>query len=673
MLLESVTLKDYSVFRGTHRVQLSPDPTRPSRNIVLIGGRNGSGKTSLLEAIRLCLYGPQVLNHLGKRQTYEDYVRARANRELDLDADADFGVTVDFTYTLRGKETQFQVSRNWQIAGERLRESLEVRRDGLPLPDVEMDHWQQFLNELIPPGVTQFFFFDAEQIQYLARDGDVNTYLIDAINALLDIDILDRLDGDLDNLARKLRHEAGPPTQRAVQEARHAVERKQAEIQIIRDQLTALAAQEKKTIESRVRLEKSLHKQGITLGLDRKQLQEEVGVLQESIRRATADLQSLYASTLPLVCVPHLTSVLRHQIEAERRRRAWDAARVYAEQLAARIADELASHPELQTVPQAARERLIALYRERWQQALATPPADAQADAFLRLGEVEEERVLKQLSELPNVVAQFRTLVQSRVRAESRLAQVQAQLAKAPQGSRLELLLRELSEHDRTLGAIQANRERLNENLKEGEVQLRPLLHQLAEAEARDTANSHVARKQQMVDKVRSVLEQFRSSVLARKARELQTNIAEMLHRLARKADLLRDLRLDPKTYEMELLGRRGQEIPKEQLSAGEKQIFAISVLWGLAQTSGRRLPIIIDTPLGRLDSAHRRAIVEHYLPRASHQVIVLSTDTELDEAYYGLVERHVAHAYHLDYESEDKGTRIEEGYFWRSPREAEA
>ncbi len=113
------------------------------------------------------------------------------------------------------------------------------------------------------------------------------------------------------------------------------------------------------------------------------------------------------------------------------------------------------------------------------------------------------------------------------------------------------------------------------------------------------------------------------------------------------------------------LFDDNGQEIPKHRLSEGEKQVFAVSVLWGLAQSSPRPLPAIIDTPMARLDSEHRLHLVERYFPNASHQVIILSTDTEVDQDFYAKLQPHVARAYHLNYDEAEKVTVAREGYFW--------
>jgi DNA sulfur modification protein DndD len=89
-------------------------------------------------------------------------------------------------------------------------------------------------------------------------------------------------------------------------------------------------------------------------------------------------------------------------------------------------------------------------------------------------------------------------------------------------------------------------------------------------------------------------------------------------------------VQIDTETFKLSLYDHDGETLPKHRLSAGEKQILAISLLWGLANASGRQLPVAIDTPLGRLDSEHRNHLVERYFPQASHQVMLLSTDTEI-------------------------------------------
>ena len=87
-------------------------------------------------------------------------------------------------------------------------------------------------------------------------------------------------------------------------------------------------------------------------------------------------------------------------------------------------------------------------------------------------------------------------------------------------------------------------------------------------------------------------------------------------------------------------------------------------MLWALALCSKKRLPVIIDTPLSRLDTEHRTALIKTYFPKASDQTIILSTDTEIDENYLEMMKDDVGDTYTLVYDDEKKYSTIEKGYF---------
>ena len=174
-----------------------------------------------------------------------------------------------------------------------------------------------------------------------------------------------------------------------------------------------------------------------------------------------------------------------------------------------------------------------------------------------------------------------------------------------------------------------------------------------------------------LAERMQKALEEYKASLIEKKVIRLQEAVSDCFNILSRKKDALRRIAIDPRTFAVTLYDRRNQPLPKTQLSAGEKQIYAISMLWALAKISGRPLPIIIDTPLGRLDSDHRSLLVQHYFPVASHQVLILSTDTEVDQSYFAALQRDVAYAYHLEFDPVEHGTTVSSGYFWRRSDEA--
>jgi len=171
--------------------------------------------------------------------------------------------------------------------------------------------------------------------------------------------------------------------------------------------------------------------------------------------------------------------------------------------------------------------------------------------------------------------------------------------------------------------------------------------------------------------KAKTALTEFAKRVAVNKIKNVETEFIQSFKHLARKDDININAKIEPHTFSVTLLNDFGNEIPKDSLSAGERQIYAIAMLDALAKTSGRKLPIIIDTPLGRLDSKHRKKLVENYFPTASHQVIILSTDTEIGKTYLASLDEHISHKIMLDYDGSEGASNIESGYFWQTAETA--
>ena len=166
-------------------------------------------------------------------------------------------------------------------------------------------------------------------------------------------------------------------------------------------------------------------------------------------------------------------------------------------------------------------------------------------------------------------------------------------------------------------------------------------------------------------DAIASLLNQFIVRLRKNKVHLLQEKTFEMYQMLSSKSGLIKDITIDDKSYEIKITDRNGHEIKKSGLSAGEKEVFAIALLWGLAQTSRLKLPIIVDTPLSRLDSTHRDNIVGNYFPNAGEQVIILSTDTEIDKDYYRSLKNHLSGAASLEFDLQQELSIFKAGYFW--------
>jgi DNA sulfur modification protein DndD len=179
-----------------------------------------------------------------------------------------------------------------------------------------------------------------------------------------------------------------------------------------------------------------------------------------------------------------------------------------------------------------------------------------------------------------------------------------------------------------------------------------------------DAGQHDVARMAREAIRADGTLARFSSRIIARNVDRISQHITDSLHLLLRKQGLISEVTIEPHTLAINLHGSDGTSLDPTRLSAGERQMLATAVLWGLSKSTGRILPTIIDTPVGRLDRSHRTNLVERYFPNASRQVVLLSTDEEIVGDYLKRLTPFIGARYELSYDDHQKATTIRTGYF---------
>ena len=173
----------------------------------------------------------------------------------------------------------------------------------------------------------------------------------------------------------------------------------------------------------------------------------------------------------------------------------------------------------------------------------------------------------------------------------------------------------------------------------------------------------HIKMKAQL-NSGRKVLNLFEEKIRIKHLKTLEDLIKDGFKLLLRKKLLIDSIAICPTTFQLTLNVIGKGFVPSSKLSAGERQLLAVSVLWALAKASQRKLPTVIDTPLGRLDSNHRNTFVKKYFPKAAEQVILLSTDEEIIGTYYESIKAHLSHEYLIQYDDDLQSSNIITGYF---------
>ena len=227
-------------------------------------------------------------------------------------------------------------------------------------------------------------------------------------------------------------------------------------------------------------------------------------------------------------------------------------------------------------------------------------------------------------------------------------------------------LLAEVTSLENELREAETEEEALNRDIDRRARELERLRRETAEEQV---ALGETMRVINYSEKVRNTLAKFRGEIVRRHVERIETLVLDSLKQLLRKDSLVKTVRIDPDTFTLDLNDKHGNVLPPERLSAGERQLLSVAILWGLARTSRRPLPTVIDTPLGRLDSTHRELLLTRYFPKASHQVILLSTDEEIFGRYYDNLKPWIGRSYALEFDDTLSSTTIREGYLGREAR----
>lgn len=658
MILRSIVLENFGLYAGTNEIDLIPRRRQGIESpIVLIGGKNGAGKTTLLEAVRLALYGRRALGARVAQSEYEAYLRGCVHRATDSQTAA---VGLEFDYAEAGAVHRYRVRREWVVRGKSVIESLTLDKDGSEISAVPREEWHYFLQELIPPGVSQLFFFDGEKIREIADGEDDQEQLAHAVRGLLGIELVGQLRCDLGLfLARHQREDDTGASAR--------IEAVIRDLGVSERRATGLSeeiAELTTARDSQARAAEQIRRRFISEGGDaaaqRGRIEGEGDEVRRAIARAQHELRDLANGLLPFTLAPRLVESFRTALE---RNGSGNGRRDIAADLHHALKawrDKNRAMPKRRAAWDDKHWSDVSRFINAWSEASngeASPnPAFIEVGdgtaALARLGEVEASirpRAVALGKEVETLTGRLHDLEGALSRADNAAAGVlldELRLAEQQVGS-TETVLKAKQEELKGLRGQQVTMER----------ERRRLLEQQAGTAAEEERATLAMRAAQ-------ALADYERQLLDHKLAQLRTEFVRQFNHLARKEDLIADVKIDPESFAATLIDSQGREVPKAALSAGEKQVYAIAMLWALARTSGRPLPMIIDTPLARLDSEHRSNLIERYFPHASHQVVLLSTDTEVDDTLLAALGRSVSHTYRLDYDPEGEHTIVSAGYF---------
>jgi DNA sulfur modification protein DndD len=654
MIFLELVLQNFGPYSGKQVINLNPKiDEENSHPIILLGGMNGGGKTTLMDAIRLALYGPRAQCSTRGNLSYNDFLNQCVNNKINPVADT--RIELLFEHIENDKPIKYRVVRSWTKNPKDGKDTLGILGDSDTWPDALVNIWDEYIENLLPLGISNLFLFDGEQVKELAEQETPPPVVVDAIRGLLGLELADRLAIDLDILVNRKLKEVGNSKDLAnLEEIETRLTQQQEDYQKTLEKLETLKNQVEELEQNQQEAFDKFIYEGGKIAAERNQLELQQDTKTAEIEQVRQSMCELATDVLPLALIPNLLNQAQAQGEKEFRHQ---QVKISKDLLIERDQVEI-SPIEVEKIQSFLIQDVDNLYAKTIQieapWLLADDETLSQLDNLIYHLQNSKLSAKEKLAILKNKEEEIHTLER------------QVQTAAAPED--YTKLRQALEAAQNQVVEAKANYETIRRRLAELETIIAKSKRELSDYTVENIKHKNSEHIITSAAKVQETLKIFREKLTLRKLNKLEEEVKNCFLYLLHKSDLVHRITIDTKTFSLLLYDLNGKPVPKHRLSAGEKQLLAIAFLWGLAKVSGHRLPVAIDTPLGRLDSSHRGNLVERYFPSASHQVILLSTDTEIGKKEVETLRENeaIAREYLLKYDSSTRQTTvIENKYFW--------
>ncbi len=677
MKIDRITLHNFKSFEGTCHINGLSEHLTSERKILLFGGMNGAGKTTIFEALLLCLYGR--LNKTlwpskgAKREDYQHYIVSVTNNNAKSDA-----IRTEMFIELYLKEVDLAgiprsltVRRTWMVDNHTNSLSNDGQLTILEENDQELDFvsvedWEQFILELIPYEVSQFFFFDGEKIQEFVRDEDKE--FAESLERVLGISLYDRLKNDLEEVRRRILRDYNKDEDAKLEltkidaelaELEKHIRKHDESIERVEDTISNLEERISDIDQETRRITRVQTELLSEYRTEKESLLAEKVILEEKVLTAIQD-------DLPFVITGALCSQLLAQLNEESRLEEFKVTKRGFQPKIEQISNALFSGEEpIPSLQEGQKIFYQAKLIKVLENMLAQKPKDLDGIKEIHnLSRTDSEQIRFRIEGTVASVRKISAHLRCLQEIEPKLKKIRQAESKSddPEANRLYEERGSLAQEKSTKEKIQEGLLVEKQKLKD-EISSKQSQRTILEKKLERTLSRH-----EQIDytkRLKSVLDSFSHRLRTRKVAQLQEYTLDMWGKLSHKKDHVKSIIINPdRQFSIELYDARDRKLDKTKLSAGEKELLAISLIWALSKLANRSLPVVIDTPLGRLDSVHRENIARNYFSNASHQVILLSTNTEIIGKEYEAVKPFLCKQFLITKDSALKTSKVNEGYF---------
>ena len=712
MKINSIKLYNFSSYEGETIFDFNS--TNDKKNIVLIGGKNGAGKTSLFTAIKIALYGPLAYGYVGVNPRYIAKIKELINTKAFQQNRVETEVQLTISLNMERDIKEYVITRRWDYTNQELNEEYYIESEGRIFLEQEVIYFQNYLQGILPPDMFEFFLFDGEEVGNIFSTSNYNLYVKNAVLTLCGMDVFEIIRKYTRNYISKPEDTNDINIYNEYEAVKNTIEKLILQQEGLEKAITSLKSEQENIEVKLIELETLYKKSGGITNQERQKLEEQYKLAETRKTEAAAKIKLFVENMMPFIILQELTGSIKNQLEYEENSEIFNyiKEKVSNEQIDKLLlksgieSSELSKHflemflSEFEPKKTNENEKVI-FDLSRGEMAYINGMID-RINGFNRLdmiksvnSKIEATEITMEINRKLKSAMSYEDVVRFAEEENLFLKKKDVIASKLYNAQKdLEVLIHELDVKmqlkEKIMQRIKNTAQNkhiyelsyglssmMTELLTKRNFQIRTRLAELTVQNLK-----YIYRKNNLVAHV-EITEDFQFN-LYQNEQYTKEELLYLIKNLGNSTFLnqigsegqkklftiydvknLNDLKIMLEKKEEAKKISLYKRIELSRLSKGERQIFILSLYWAIIILSGKEIPFIIDTPYARIDANHRKEISEKFFPNISKQVIILSTDEEINEEYYGILKPYISKEYLLVNDENQNKTSVVDHYFF--------
>lgn len=717
MKINKLVLKN---FRSYEEETTFDFATTNDKNIILVGGKNGAGKSTIFEAIKLCIYGPMAYKYQGFNSSYISRIKSNINNNSLKNDIVDALVSIDLEISENTEKNTYTLVRQWTFKDKKLDEQFSVYKNfaTTPLNEEELNYFENYITSIISPKIFEFFFFDGEHLSEFFIGKNSNIHLKQSLLSLCNFDTFDVLKNTIISTSRNNKNaddqidiakEEYLSLENKLSDLSSKLDTLESEYQEVSNQLEDLQQQQ-------VKLEKDFRKKGGVLAEERELLNSKTIELETRRTYINQNIKDFCNDMLPFLIIKNQIFNLEKQLKTE------SDSLLYSH-LKNKLNTEYIKNLLLDKIDNSSLDQIAITVSNALVDDIKPDTYEENFEPIHNLSNDESNAVLSLISSITSfdnksildLFVELGTIA-------TKLAEIRQKLNASLEDESLNKYISELSDLSTRIGHLEESKSVLNTNLDS----LKHNINEVTiERDKSKTKYIELLQSNKVIDMSADLilmLDDIIKTLTENKTKEIQDNFMNIFKRIIQKDNFIdfididndfnaslyinkmynslelenlienigydemerkfgklffedlfslynvenkNDLLNSIKTNSMGMFVELRTKVDINGFSSGEKQIYILCLYWALLKASDIEIPFIIDTPYARIDETHRNNITSEYLSTISDQVIILSTNTEIDEKSYREIKPKLNGEYLIEYDDKNRKTIQSKGYFF--------